>query len=110
MDYKNRRYLVIPVEIIDTIDFNQVLETSKDTLRLSVDKTKTFVKYDIVILTENEVYTYFDAETNQEMTHITPAGTYGRPSFFDQGLGEYTYTQILDILSTEEWTKNNRVL
>jgi len=31
---------------LDKIDFTQVLETSADTVRKSVDNTKTFVKWD----------------------------------------------------------------
>ena len=44
MAYENRKYLIIPTLITGSIDFNQVHETSSETLRLSVDGTKTFVK------------------------------------------------------------------
>ena len=36
-NYENRRYLVILTSIKEQIDFSQVLETSVDTLRMSVD-------------------------------------------------------------------------
>ena len=74
--YDNRRYLIIPSSIVDDIDFSQVHETSKDTLRYSVDNSKTFVKYDLP----------------------------NRPSIYSEEYNEYTHEQILEILSGEEWT------
>lgn len=44
--YENRKFVVIPAEKINQIDFSQVHETSAETCRYSVDKTLTFVKYD----------------------------------------------------------------
>jgi len=76
MAFENRRYLVIPTTITGSIDFNEVLETSIETLRLSVDGTQTFVKYD----------------KDQ------------RPSIYSDEYVEYTHSEILELLSTEEWT------
>jgi len=76
MAFENRRYLVIPTTITGSIDFNEVLETSAETLRLSVDGTQTFVKYD----------------KDQ------------RPSIYSDEYVEYTHSEILELLSTEEWT------
>lgn len=78
-----RRYLVIPVEVIDSINFEEVLETSAETLRMSVDGTKTFVKYDIT-LDEN--------------------GSHGRPSIYLKEYAEYKKDEFLAVLATEEWT------
>ena len=44
--YENRKFVIIPADKINQIDFSQVHETSSETCRYSVDKTKTFVKYD----------------------------------------------------------------
>lgn len=76
--YEDRSYFIIPVTEIPNIDFDFVLETSAETLRISVDGTKTFVKWES------------DAP----------------PSFFVNmtGEGPYTYEEILEILSGEEWT------
>jgi hypothetical protein len=68
-----RTYCIINSDEVASVDFDQVAETSADTLRYSVDGTKTFVKY----------------EGDQ-------------PSFLS-GKTEYTHSQILDILSTPEW-------
>jgi hypothetical protein len=38
-------YIIFDYSEIDKIDFNQVLETSIETLRLNNDGTKTFVKW-----------------------------------------------------------------
>lgn len=74
--YTNIRFIIIPIEICNLINFNEVKETALDTLRLSVDGTKTFVKYDI-----NE----------------------GRPSIYSEEYPEYTYNEMFNILQTEEW-------
>lgn len=103
--YDNRRYLIIPSSIVDDINFTQVHETSKDTLRYSVDGSKTFVKYEAITYEEDFVQTITNAETGEPTTITTPAGTYGRPSIYDPSYPEYTYEEILGVLSTEEWTR-----
>lgn len=103
--YDNRRYLVIPSSIVDDINFSQVHETSKDTLRYSVDGTKTFVKYDLVVYEEDVVQTFTNPETMEPMTTTIPAGIYGRPSIYNESYPEYTHEQILEILSGEEWSR-----
>lgn len=42
----DRRYCIIKVEDIEYIDFSKICQSSPDTMRLSNDGTKTFVKYD----------------------------------------------------------------
>ena len=46
MSYTSREFMIFNVFELDQIDFTQVLETSADTVRKSVDQTKTFVKWD----------------------------------------------------------------
>jgi hypothetical protein len=69
-----RTYCIINSDEVSSVDFDQVQETSADTLRYSVDGTKTFVKY----------------EGDQ-------------PSFLS-GKTEYTHAEILEVLATDEWT------
>ena len=76
--FENRRYMIFNVSEIDTIDFTQVLETSADTVRKSVDETKSFVKW------EGETPSFVSDLTNTE--------------------GPYSHSQILEILSEEAWT------
>ena len=79
----NKKYLIIPVEEVSKVDFSIVCETSPDTLRKSVDETKTFVKW-------------IDNET------IDVSSLLNIPNCE----GPYSHAEILEILSTTEWTKD----
>jgi hypothetical protein len=78
-EYENRRFVIFNVTEIPQIDFTQVYETDADTVRKSVDETKTFVKYDL-----------------PEPSSVIALTTKSQ---------EYTYDEILQILSTPEWTE-----
>ncbi len=104
MDYSNRRYLIFPVDQLDKVDFSQVLETSKETVRKSVDGTKTFVKYQVTEVTSSYTESYTDPETGETIQNTVQEGVYGRPSIYSSEYPEYTHSEILDILSGEEWT------
>jgi hypothetical protein len=84
MSYENREFMIFNVSELPQIDFTQVLETSIDTVRKSIDQTKTFVKWDGV-----EIPSSIDSLTTKE--------------------GPYTYNEILDILATPEWTDPNLI-
>ena len=103
--FENRRWLVIPVDKIDDINFNQVLQPNKESLRMSVDGTKTFVKYEVTKVEETYTETYLNPETEEELTNTFEAGTYGRPSIYSKEYTEYTHSEILELLSTEQWTE-----
>ena len=45
--FNDRNYLIIKVEEINKVDFSQVLETSSETVRKSVDEIYTFIKITI---------------------------------------------------------------
>ena len=102
--FQNRRWLVIPTSIVDDIDFSQVHESSLDSLRKSLDDTQTFIKYDVVVVEETYTETFQDIETGEEVTNTVEAGTYGRPSVYSEEYTEYTHSEILELLSTEQWT------
>lgn len=74
----SRKYVIINADEVDSVDFSQVDETSADTIRYSVDGSQTFVK--------------FDSDTT--------------PSFLD-GKTQYSHSEILTILATDEWTDPN---
>lgn len=105
--FDSRRYLIIPTSITGSINFNQVQETSVDTLRLSIDGLKTFVKYDIVVHESDVVVNTINPETGLPETNTIPAGVYGRPDIYDPSYPEVTYEEILSILSTTEWSNDN---
>jgi hypothetical protein len=77
-EYAYRRFVIFNVTELPQIDFNQVEETSIDTVRKSVDETKTFVKY-----------------TMPQPSSVAALTTKSQ---------EYTYDEILSILATSEWT------
>jgi hypothetical protein len=77
--YEQRNFVIFNVEELPQIDFTQVLETSANTVRLSVDGTKTFVKWD-------------GRNAPPCVESLTTKSNY------------YTYEEMLEILSTEEWT------
>ena len=79
MDYNNRQFMIFSVTELPNINFTQVNETSIDTVRKSVDGTKTFVKWD-----EEEIPSSVATLETKE--------------------GPYTYEEIIVILATEEWT------
>jgi hypothetical protein len=93
--YEQRNFAIFSLTEIDKIDFSQVLET---------DSTKSFVKWDQGIY-DPTPYEVIDAETG-ETTVVTPEPP--QPPAFLSTLttleGPYTYSEILDILSTPEWT------
>lgn len=70
--------MIFNVTELDQIDFSQVLETSSDTVRKSVDQTKTFVKWNGEIPD-----CVLDLLTKE---------------------GPYSYEEMIEIMNTEEWT------
>lgn len=103
--FENRRWLVIPTSLTSSIDFNQVLESNIDSLRLSIDESETFVKYEINEITASYEEYYPDAENPDIMiTSSIEAGVYGRPSIHSEEYQEYNHADILTLLSTEAWT------
>jgi hypothetical protein len=80
-EYDNREFMIFNVSELDQIVFTEVLETSADTVRKSVDETKTFVKWDGTI--------------PECVANLTTKE------------GPYTYEEILVILATPEWTDPN---
>jgi hypothetical protein len=74
--------MIFNISELNQIDFIQVCETSINTVRKSIDQTKTFVKWN-----GDSIPLCVDALITKE--------------------GPYTYNEILSILATEEWTNNN---
>lgn len=107
--FDNRRWLVIPTSLTGSINFHEVHQTSVDTLRLSLDGTKTFVKYDIYEITQSYEEYYQDPETDQWVTESFDAGIYGRPSIYSSSLQEYTHQEILNVLTGSDWVSQEIV-
>ena len=73
----NRTYVIIDADDVSSVDFDAVLQTSAETLRYSVDGTKTVVK--------------FVGDT---------------PSFL-VGETQYNHDEIRAIMATPEWAGPN---
>lgn len=43
--FDHRNFMIFNVSELGSVNFNEVLETSQDTVRKSVNETKTFVKW-----------------------------------------------------------------
>lgn len=72
-----RHSVIFDIDELELIDFNEVLETSADTIRKSIDETKAFVKWD------------------GEMPQCVQA--------LQTKQGPYTISELLEILAGEDW-------
>jgi len=68
-----KNYVIIDASEVSSVDFDQVMQTSADTLRYSVDGSKALLKYE------------------------------GTQPFFLLGKTEHSHEEILSILSGPEW-------
>jgi hypothetical protein len=75
----NRNFVIFNVSELNKIDFSQVLETSEDTVRKSVNGQKTFVKWD-------------GDDVPACVLTLTSKSDY------------YSLEEMLAILDTDEWT------
>lgn len=77
--YDQRNFMIFDTVELDKIDFSEVLETSRDTVRKSIDGNLTFVKW--------------DGETiPSSVQNLTTKS------------GPYSYNEMLEILNGPEWT------
>ena len=80
MSYTDRNFMIFNVSEINKINFDEVLESSIDTIRKSVDETKTFVKW-----SGNTIPNSVQTLTTRE--------------------GPYTYDEIIVILNSTDWVE-----
>ena len=71
-------YIIINMTEVGLVDFNEVLETSEETLRLSVNGLQTVLKWN-----------------GNEPSFVSTLSSYDGP---------YTHSEILTIMATPEWT------
>ena len=83
--YEQRNFMIFSTSEMGSIDFNEVLETSAETLRLSVDGSKTFVKW--------EGETIPTSVANLTTTE-----------------GPYTYDEIVTILTGSFWVDDLEIV
>lgn len=73
-----RKYIIVDISELDKINFDEVLETSSETIRRSYDKQKFIVKW------KGDNPLFLDNLETKSQT--------------------YSNSEILEILSTEEWS------
>jgi hypothetical protein len=71
-------YITISTDELSLVDFNEVMETSEDTVRLSVDGLQTVLKWE-----------------GDKPAFVSTLSSYEGP---------YTHEEILAIMATPEWT------
>jgi hypothetical protein len=76
--YEDRQYMIFNVSELDNINFDTVLETSSQTVRKSVDGSKTFVKW--------------SGQMPECVANLTTKE------------GPYNHDQMLALLNDSEWT------
>jgi len=76
--YKNRSFVIFNVSELNLVNFDEVLQTNADTVRRSLDGTKTFIKWD-----GTNIPDFINDLTTKE--------------------GPYTYDEMTGILYTSEW-------
>ena len=125
MSFHNRRWIFLDSENISGVNFNQVQETSAETVRYSADSGTFFVKYNVVEYPVDPTGANVDAsgntwqfyyDTGVEPPVITGSGELypsgyeaGRPDCYDlaeeiSGKIEWHHEEMLEYLSTPEWT------
>jgi hypothetical protein len=76
----NRTYVILDASEVSNVDFDQVIQTSADTLRYSVDGGKFLLKFE----------------------GDTPSFLIGEP--------QYDHSEILPIMQSAEWTDPDAVI
>jgi len=76
---EDRNYIIFNVSEIDSVDFNQVMEDSSETLRKSIDEQKTFVKWEV-----GKMPNSLSAIQSKE--------------------GPYSHSEMIIIMSSKEWS------
>ena len=77
--YESRQFMIFNVSELDKINFNEIIETSLNTVRKSIDLTKTFVKWK-------------GEKIPNSVNNLTTK------------VGPYSYDDMIKILSTPEWS------
>ena len=104
--FPNRRWLIIPTSITSSINWSQV-QGDEAGLRLSIDETETFVKYDVSVVTASYSASYIIADTGETGSYLIEAGVYGRPDIYSSSYSEYEYQAMLDLMATPAWTSGS---
>lgn len=82
----DKKYIIVDSEYIEYVNFTEVLQTSPDTVRYSLNKKKFLLKY--------------IGEQPDFIFQITKNAI---------GLQEYNHSEIIEILEGDEWVTNDLI-
>ena len=102
----NRRYLIINTNELDRVDFGAVAETSADTVRKSIDQTKTFVKWNHLGTNTEQGEGEDPVEVEILPSFVSGVGLSSERVAISTYQGPYSHSEILEILSGEDWTSS----
>lgn len=112
---ENRQYMIFSLSEVDLINFDEVLQTSAETLRKSVDNTKSFVKWEgRMITSSNDSLLHLPTlDENGQIAQIEslPPVELTSELYIPESIkalttkdGPYTHEEILVILAGPIWT------
>jgi hypothetical protein len=81
--YEERNFMIFDITEVNSINFDHVLETSSETLRLSIDGSRSFVKW--------------DGPTPDCVNNLITKS------------GPYSYSEMLEILNGLDWNSSNTI-
>ena len=82
MNYENRQFMILNTTELSNVDFTQILENSENSVRKSIDGTKTFVKW-------------VGSETPSSVNNLTTKE------------GPYSYSEMKVIIDGNDWSNPN---
>lgn len=77
--FENRHYVILSVSEIDKINFDELMQSGTDSLRKSIDQSKTLIKWD-------------GDDTPNCVNDLTTKE------------GPFTYDEIISIMNSPDWT------
>jgi len=117
---ESRQYMIFNISEVESINFDEVLQTSAETLRKSNDNTKAFVKWEGRIvsdsvdpslnrpaLDENGQIVEIESEILVEL-NIEPYIPDSIKALTTKE-GPYTHTEIIEMLAGPEWDDPNPI-
>ena len=102
MSKENRKYVIIPLAEVEDVDFNQVMEDSARTLRLSEEGNYTFVKF------EGDTPSFLEGKTQYTHSEIRAILTDTDGIWYIDSEEAKTWTQtVKDTISNISWNTFN---
>jgi hypothetical protein len=109
-----RQYMIFNLSEINLINFAEVMQTSADTVRKSVDGTKTFVKWENIQQPIASVINEYELDIDGmplapnnppvQVIEVQPPFIPACVASLTTKQGPYTQSEIKSILATADWT------